>query len=51
MNERRVPAVPAVSGRARLKRGGLGACIVGVGTVDEVTERQVSAKVRDYMAR
>lgn len=37
--------------RARLERGGLGARVVGVETADKMTERQVSAKVREYMAR
>jgi stalled ribosome rescue protein Dom34 len=37
--------------RTRLEQGGLGARIVGVETADKMTERQVSAKVREYMAR
>ena len=37
--------------RARLEHAGLGARVVGVETVDKMTERQVSAKVREYMAR
>jgi stalled ribosome rescue protein Dom34 len=37
--------------RTRLEQDGLGARIIGVETVDKMTERQVSAKVREYMAR
>jgi len=37
--------------KARLEHGGLGARIVGVETVDKMTDRQIAAKVREYMAR
>jgi stalled ribosome rescue protein Dom34 len=37
--------------KARLERGGLSARIVGVETVDKMTDRQIAAKVREYMAR
>jgi hypothetical protein len=37
--------------KARLERGGLGARIVRVETVDKMTDRQIAAKVREYMAR
>jgi hypothetical protein len=37
--------------KARLERSGLGARIVGVETVDKMTDRQIAAKVREYMAR
>jgi hypothetical protein len=37
--------------RARLERGGLGARIVGVETVDKMTDRQIAAKVRERFAR
>ena len=36
--------------KARLERGGLGARIVGVYTVDKMTDRQITAKVREVMA-
>ena len=34
--------------KARLEHGGLGARIVGVETVDKMTDRQVAAKVREH---
>jgi stalled ribosome rescue protein Dom34 len=37
--------------KARLTHAGLGARIVGVETVDKMTDRQIAAKVREYMAR
>jgi hypothetical protein len=37
--------------KARLERGGLGARIVGVHTVDKMTDRQIAARVREYMAQ
>ena len=37
--------------KARLEHGGLGVRIVGVETVDKMTDRQIAAKVREYMAR
>lgn len=37
--------------KARLERGGLGARIVGVHTVDKMTDRQIAAKVREVMAQ
>ncbi len=37
--------------RTRLERGGLGARIVGVETVDKMTERQIAAKVRERLVR
>ncbi len=37
--------------KARLERGGLGARIVGVYTVDKMTDRQIAAKVREVMAQ
>jgi hypothetical protein len=36
--------------RARLEHEGLGARIVGVETVDKMTDRQVAAKVREHFA-
>jgi hypothetical protein len=36
--------------KARFERGGLGARIVGVYTVDKMTDRQIAAKVREVMA-
>ena len=36
--------------KARLERGGLGARIVGVETVDKMTDRQIAAKVRERLA-
>jgi hypothetical protein len=37
--------------KTRLEHGGLGARIVGVETVDKMTDRQIAARVREYMAR
>jgi hypothetical protein len=37
--------------RTRLEHAGLGARIAGVETVDKMTDRQIAAKVREYMAR
>jgi len=37
--------------KARLERGGLGARIVSVETVDKMTDRQIAAKVREHFAR
>jgi hypothetical protein len=37
--------------KTRLERGGLGARIVGVETVDKLTDRQIAAKVRERLAR
>jgi hypothetical protein len=37
--------------KARLEHGGFGARVVGVETVDKMTDRQIAAKVREYMAR
>jgi hypothetical protein len=37
--------------KARLEHGGLGARIVGVYTVDKMTDRQIAAKVREVMAQ
>jgi hypothetical protein len=37
--------------RTRLERGGLGARIFGVETVDKMTDRQIAAKVRERLAR
>ena len=37
--------------RTRLERGGLGARIVGVETVDKMTDRQIAAKVRERVGR
>jgi hypothetical protein len=37
--------------KARLEHGGLGARIVGVEPVDKMTDPQIAAKVREYMAR
>jgi hypothetical protein len=37
--------------KARLEHAGLGARLVGVETVDKLTDRQIAAKVREYMAR
>jgi hypothetical protein len=37
--------------KARLERGGLGARIVGVETVDKMTDPQIAAKVRERFAR
>jgi hypothetical protein len=37
--------------KTRLEHLGLGARIVGVEAVDKMTERQVEARVREYMAR
>lgn len=37
--------------RTRLERDGLGVRIVGVETVDKMTDRQIAAKVRERMAR
>jgi hypothetical protein len=37
--------------KARLERGGLGARIVGVETVDKMTDRQIAAKVRERFGR
>jgi hypothetical protein len=34
----------------RLKKSGMGQCIVGVETVDKMTDRQISAKVRERFA-
>jgi hypothetical protein len=36
--------------KARLERGGLGARIVAVETVDKMTDRQIAAKVRERFA-
>ena len=36
--------------KARLERRGLGARIVGVETVDKMTDRQIASRVREYMA-
>ena len=37
--------------KARLERDGLGGSIVAIETVDKMTDRQIAAKVREYMAR
>lgn len=37
--------------KARLEHGGLGARIVGIETVDKMTNRQVAAKVREHFVR
>jgi hypothetical protein len=37
--------------KARLERRGLGARNVGMETVDRMTDRQIAARVREYMAR
>ena len=37
--------------KARLEHDGLGARIVGVETVDKMTDRQIAAKVRDTLAK
>jgi len=37
--------------RTRLEGGGLGALILGVETVDKMTDRQIAAKVRERLAR
>ena len=37
--------------RKRLEHSGLGARIMGVETVDKMTDRQIAAKVRDRLAR
>jgi hypothetical protein len=37
--------------KARLEHGGLGARIVGLETVDKMTDRQIAARVREYLAR
>jgi hypothetical protein len=36
--------------RARLERGGLGARVVGVETVDKMSDRQIAARVRERLA-
>jgi stalled ribosome rescue protein Dom34 len=36
--------------RAKLERGGLGARIIAVETVDKMTDRQIAAKVRERLA-
>jgi hypothetical protein len=35
----------------RLKRNNLGGCIVGIETVDKMTDRQIAAKVRHYFPK
>lgn len=37
--------------KTRLEHGGLGARILGVETVDKMTDRQIAAKVRDRLGR
>jgi len=37
--------------KARLEHGGLGARIVGVEAADKMTDRQIAARVREYLAR
>jgi hypothetical protein len=37
--------------KARLEHAGLGARVVGVETVDKMTDGRIAAKVREYMAR
>ena len=34
--------------KKRLERNNLGGCIVGIQTVDKMTDRQIAAKVRQY---
>ena len=36
--------------KARLERGGLGARVVGVETVDKMSDRQIAARVRERLA-
>jgi hypothetical protein len=37
--------------KKRLEKSNLGGCIVGVETVDKMTERQIAKKVRQYFAK
>ena len=37
--------------KARLERDNLGGCIVGVETVDKMTNRQIAARVRQHFAK
>ncbi len=41
------PGEPKGELKKRLESKGLGACIVGVETVDKMTDRQIAAKVRE----
>jgi hypothetical protein len=36
--------------KKRLKKAGLGECVVGVATADKMTDRQVAAKIRKFYA-